>query len=232
MSKSMNSHHSSVMISDTWLTPKYIIDALGEFDLDPCTPEFMPWETAKTRFTKADDGLIQQWLGRVWLNPPYSREAGIWMKKLAEHNRGTALLLARTETKDWFQNVWPKAEAILFMDRRIHFHLPDGSKAKANCGAAPALIAYGEEDGIKLAESGIGGKYIPLNYTPIIVVGASPSWFSVVSMSVRQQGSDEDLAPIYDLVERMAPEKVIANRHWREKVRQQIQVYRKKQNLN
>lgn len=36
----------------TWLTPKYIIDELGPFDLDPCAADSMPWPTAKRMVTK------------------------------------------------------------------------------------------------------------------------------------------------------------------------------------
>ena len=71
---------------DVWLTPKHIIDALGKFDLDPCAaPLPRPWETASTSFIEADDGLSQEWFGRVWMNPPYGRDIGAWMKKMAEH---------------------------------------------------------------------------------------------------------------------------------------------------
>lgn len=41
----------------TWLTPKWIIDALGPFDMDPCVPDHMPWSTATRMVTKAEDGL-------------------------------------------------------------------------------------------------------------------------------------------------------------------------------
>lgn len=150
------------MKSDTWLTPKFIIEALGEFDLDPCTPTTMPWKTAERRYTKEDDGLIQPWEGRVWLNPPYGREAVKWLRKLAVHNNGTALLLARTETKDWFESVWPKASGILFLKGRLYFHHEDGTKAKANCGAAPVLVSYGEKDAKILANCNLTGKFIKL----------------------------------------------------------------------
>ncbi len=33
--------------SDEWYTPKWILDTLGEFDLDPCSPEERPFDTAK-----------------------------------------------------------------------------------------------------------------------------------------------------------------------------------------
>lgn len=33
--------------TDEWYTPKEIIDALGEFDLDPCAPMRPLWRTAR-----------------------------------------------------------------------------------------------------------------------------------------------------------------------------------------
>jgi hypothetical protein len=48
---------------DEWLTPKSIIDALGEFDLDPCSPVVRPWNTAKKHLTIEDDGLLTDWGG-------------------------------------------------------------------------------------------------------------------------------------------------------------------------
>ena len=63
----------SACATDEWYTPKEIIDALGEFDLDPCAPVNPLWQTAKVMYNKNADGLKQDWKGRVWLNPPYSR---------------------------------------------------------------------------------------------------------------------------------------------------------------
>lgn len=59
--------------TDEWYTPKEIIDALGEFDLDSCAPMRPLWRTARVMYNKEQDGLKQKWEGRVWLNPPYSR---------------------------------------------------------------------------------------------------------------------------------------------------------------
>ena len=56
--------------TDEWYTPKEIITMLGKFDLDPCSPVHPLGPTADTMYNKNDDGLKQEWFGRVWLNPP------------------------------------------------------------------------------------------------------------------------------------------------------------------
>lgn len=49
--------------TDEWYTPKWIIDSLGEFDLDPCSPENRLWNTAKRHITPQEDGLKTSWGG-------------------------------------------------------------------------------------------------------------------------------------------------------------------------
>ena len=83
---------------DEWLTPPEIIKSLGEFDLDPCSPINRPWDTAKKHFNINDMGLMQNWEGRVWMNPPYGSETGNWLGKLRLHGNGIALVFARTDT--------------------------------------------------------------------------------------------------------------------------------------
>lgn len=76
----------------TWLTPKWIIDALGHFDTDPCCPPNMPWRTADIMLTKTEDGTTAPWHGRVWLNPPYGREALPFLKRMASHLGGGGVI--------------------------------------------------------------------------------------------------------------------------------------------
>lgn len=91
-SRAIGSHHKYKGGTDVWLTPPSIIKSLGEFDLDPCAPENRPWDTAKHHYTEADDGLSKPWFGRVWLNPPYSRDIiGLWMERMAEVGNGISL---------------------------------------------------------------------------------------------------------------------------------------------
>ena len=66
-------HYSSE--SPEWYTPPEIIAPVlaffDEIDLDPCSNSHTnPNVPACERFTKEDDGLRQQWHGRVFLNPP------------------------------------------------------------------------------------------------------------------------------------------------------------------
>jgi hypothetical protein len=153
---SLSGHQSPKMKNDEWLTPPEILAKLGQFDLDPCSPVNRPWPTAAKHYTKEDDGLSMVWTGRVWLNPPFGSEAQKWITALANHGNGIALIPARTETKMFFESVWPVADAVCFLQGRPHFHFVDGSKAKFNSGAPICLIAFGSENADVLERSGLG----------------------------------------------------------------------------
>lgn len=160
--KGMGSHESSNMKKDEWLTPPEIIQALGKFDLDPCHPINAPWVFCENYYTVNDDGLKQEWNGRVWMNPPYGKYATKWLDKLASHKNGIALIFARTETKMFFDHVWQKADAVLFLKGRLFFHHVSGEKAAANAGAPSVLIAYGKENVEILRNCKIEGFFIDL----------------------------------------------------------------------
>lgn len=153
-----------------WLTPPYIIEPLGPFDLDPCAPIERPWPTAAHHFTIEDDGLAQDWEGRIWLNPPYGAETWGWMRRLANHPSGPgwggiALLFARTETEGFHEHVWNRATALLFFRGRIHFHHAIGHRkwtSAGDSGGPSVLIAYGGYNAAALQKSRLPGKYVRL----------------------------------------------------------------------
>lgn len=154
-------HQSSRMQSHVWLTPPDILKALGLFDLDPCAaPEPRPWPTAAHHYALPQDGLSLPWAGRVWCNPPYNRHAVKWLRRLAEHGTGTALIFARTETNWFIETVWQRATALLFLHGRVNFHHQDGSRADWNGGAPSVLVAYGASDAERLSSSGLDGTYV------------------------------------------------------------------------
>jgi len=143
---SIGKHHTrSDNSKDEWLTPQYITNALGPFDLDPCSPIERPWETAKKHLTIKDDGLWPLWNPDdfIWMNPPYGSNTGTWLERLAEQNNGIALVFARTETRMFFEHVWNKAACILFISGRITFYHVDGTPGKFTGGAPSVLIGYG-----------------------------------------------------------------------------------------
>ena len=144
--KGIGGHHRAFRgATDVWLTPPELIKALGPFDIDPCAaPEPRPWKTAHVMWSPPTDGLAMAWGGRIWMNPPYGPQTGKWLKKLADHGNGMALIFARTETAMFFEQVWNRADAILFFAGRLFFCYPDGRKASANAGGPSCLIAYGQ----------------------------------------------------------------------------------------
>ena len=145
-----------------WLTPPEILQSLGLFDMDPCASQFQPWRTAEKQFTIEDDGLARDWVGRVWCNPPYGPHAEKFLKRMADHGNGIALIFARTETKAFQQHCWQRADAMLFMSGRIKFRLPGGGVA-GPAGAPSVLIAYGKGNVHALRSSKIPGYVVELN---------------------------------------------------------------------
>ena len=152
----LSAHQSARMMNDEWLTPPEVLRPLGPFDLDPCAPITRPWDTAKHHYTVLDDGLSKQWAGRVWCNPPFGREAAKWLRRMAQHGNGIALIPARTETAMFYEAVWGSADAVLFIKGRPHFHFVTGERAPFNSGAPICLVAYGKANVQPLLDSGLG----------------------------------------------------------------------------
>jgi phage N-6-adenine-methyltransferase len=116
-------HFSSA--TEMWATPQGFFDKLNEefhFGRDVCATK----DNAKCKrfFTKADDALTKQWSGVCWMNPPYGRVIGLWMKKAyASSLEGTTvvcLVPSRTDTAWWWDYVM-KGE-IRFVRGRLKFN--------------------------------------------------------------------------------------------------------------
>lgn len=149
---------------DEWYTPRWIIDTLGPFDLDPCAPtvNVRPFEIAPTCYTKDDDGLTHEWFGTVFMNPPYSRALlSSFCEKMAEHGNGIALLINRQDNLLWQEVIFPTATSMIFMRNRVKFLRLDGYVGSPFFGSC--LVAWGRECDCRLRKSGIEGKYVVLN---------------------------------------------------------------------
>lgn len=150
--KTLGQHRNLVGATDEWFTPPEIVQACGHFELDPCTSQTRPWDTASRHFTPEDDGLSLPWNAddgrklRVWMNPPYGTGLATWMKKIALHGNGIALTFARTDTKCFHDWVFPYADSILFLEGRLYFYYIDGRRSRNSSGGPSILIAYGQHN--------------------------------------------------------------------------------------
>lgn len=142
-----------------WYTPKWIFDELKtSFDLDPASPtDFLTYVPAKTKYTKAINGLSREWKGYVWLNPPYGSDTKIWMERMIKHNNGIAFVFSRTDA-EWMQKAMKNSTAILFFAGRIAF-VPGAENLhkKSRTGAGSCMLAFGERaknDILRLSHKG------------------------------------------------------------------------------
>ncbi len=114
---------------DDWETPPEVFrrcDEIWHFDLDAASSDGNA--LCERHFTKADDGLSQDWSGRrVWCNPPCGREIGKWVRKAYESASGggcivVMLLPARTDTA-WFHEYCAKADEVALLRGRLRFRI-------------------------------------------------------------------------------------------------------------
>lgn len=128
--------------TDMWATPQDFFNKLNEefnFECDVCAIA----SNAKCRhyFTPEDDGLAQEWEGVCWMNPPYGRTIGEWVKKAYESSLQGAtvvcLLPARTDTK-WWHEYCMKGE-IRLVRGRLKF-----GEGKNSAPFPSAVVIFGE----------------------------------------------------------------------------------------
>jgi len=81
---------------------------------------------------------------------------------MASHGCGTALIFARTETAIFFETVWQRASALLFLRGRLCFYRSDGTLPRGDAGAPSVLVAYGDDDAGRLRRSKLNGHYVHL----------------------------------------------------------------------
>lgn len=127
--------------TDEWPTPPDLfatLDAEFAFTLDPCAS--VDNATCERFYTKHDDGLTQPWAGRVYMNPPYGRQIGLWVRKAYEAAQAGAtvacLIPARTDTAYWHEYVMRSAE-VRFIRGRLNFDCERQQDRKAS-GASKA----------------------------------------------------------------------------------------------
>lgn len=129
------SHNSG---NNEWYTPPHYVEAarkvMGGIDLDPASSEIANHTVKALRFFTADDnGLEQQWKGRVWMNPPYAQPLiAQFIERLIDQycaNAVTeAIVLVNNATDTaWGQALLKSAAGVCFPKARIRFLDPAGN---------------------------------------------------------------------------------------------------------
>lgn len=133
--------------NDEWTTPKWLFDALNkiyDFKLDAAATRKNA--LCDTFYTKKENALKKHWCcrggirGATFLNPPYGKVVGAFVKKACEESKHThgahprfpivVLLPMRTET-EWFKTVFESATFLVFLNRRLAFGHPFKKKYSA-----------------------------------------------------------------------------------------------------
>jgi phage N-6-adenine-methyltransferase len=142
--------------SDEWETPLALFDQLHRefgFTLDAAADHL----NAKCAlyFSAMDDGLSQDWGSHVvWLNPPYGREIGKWVRKawLASLHGATVVCLvpSRTDTAWWHD--YAMRGDVRFLRGRVNFV---GRDRKGHNSPFPsALLVFRPLSGTRAASEG------------------------------------------------------------------------------
>ena len=121
-------------------TPQYILDAviacMGAIDLDPASNSHeIPNVPAARHYTAQDNGLVQPWEGRVFLNPPFGPGVEQWFSKLYQERaagrttEAIVLWKSATETAAW-KTLTALSCRVCFPSARIRFVGPAGNEVR------------------------------------------------------------------------------------------------------
>jgi hypothetical protein len=154
--KQLRAHIARSTGNDEWFTPPELVEAartvLGGIDFDPASNDIAQKTVqAGAFFTKETDGLTKPWPGRVWLNPPYSRQLiGKFIDKLLDeldsgHTTAAILLVNAQTDAAWFQSALLRAAAVAFPSKRIRFLRPNGKPSEHGPLQGQAFLYFGQD---------------------------------------------------------------------------------------
>lgn len=132
-------HVSNNSGNNEWYTPPKFIEAaravMGSIDLDPASSDIANQTVnAANYYTAEVDGLTKDWVGNVWMNPPYSQPLiGQFCEKIASSDgisQACILVNNATET-EWFSHLFGAASAVCFIRSRVKFLDQNGKESGA-----------------------------------------------------------------------------------------------------
>ena len=138
-------HRAENTGENEWYTPAQYVEAarqaMGGIDLDPASSiQAQKIVQAEKYFTASDNGLNQEWHGRVWMNPPYAQPLiqHFIEKLIAEARAGRveqAIVLTHNSTDTlWFHRLESIADRLCFTRGRIAFIDPQADRCSPTQG--------------------------------------------------------------------------------------------------
>ena len=121
-----------------WYTPSEYVEAarkvMGSIDCDPASSVLAQNVVkASTYYTINSNGLVNPWLGNVWLNPPYSAKTiSMFVERLKAFlesgNVRQAIMLTHcnSDTK-WYHVAWNECAAFCQTRGRVRFYDANGT---------------------------------------------------------------------------------------------------------
>jgi len=140
---------------DTWETPTWLIDGIGEliggFDLDPCAGPNTSIGETNFSIQRGVDGLEREWFGDVWVNPPFTAKTAWIDNAVCEYEDNDAvdrifvLTPDSTDVQSWFHGqLVPAADYIWFSDGRVKFIDPETGEKAGSPSFGTAISVFGE----------------------------------------------------------------------------------------
>ncbi|MDP2676060.1 MAG: DNA N-6-adenine-methyltransferase [bacterium] len=137
-----------------WYTPDKYVEAarcvMGSIDIDPASSEIANQTVKANKFYTIDDsGLEKEWLGNVFLNPPYASDlikqfSSKFVKEASLGNIKSGVVLVNNATETiWFRDFINCSGAVVFTQGRVRFLDPQGNPGAPLQGQA--IIYYGHD---------------------------------------------------------------------------------------
>ena len=146
--------------NDILQTPTWVYEPLGPFDLDPCAGKETNIGEINWWDGRGQNGLISEWFGFVWCNPPFSQKE-LWAKKMIEHGNGI-LILPERGSAPWFGPLAEAAGMYFTMGKKINFI---GGSSSNNLGSV--LFPFGARARGRISMSGLPGHFSKvISFTP------------------------------------------------------------------
>lgn len=143
--------------NDKLQTPYWVYSEFGHVDLDPCAGEKTSIGEVNFAIERGQDGLLLDWFGFVYCNPPFSQKE-IWAEKMISHGNGI-LLLPERGSAPWFGALANTAGKYWVMGKKIDF---DGGSSSNNLGSA--LFLFGDEAVSRILGSKLPGHLVEVKH--------------------------------------------------------------------